>query len=182
MPDEAFCSPRSTAVEIPRSPGVSIFPSYVVMHRCTGSCPSTQDTRHCTVTHRDAIDVLIVEVTSSDYTLQDMKIYNHTACSCDCIKQASECDAQKETWNAGICSCDCIQDGSQCDSLTQRWNANNCECECAIAAQICDDPTKEWDTEICGCHCRKSLQDHCTAQNQPIDTVTCNCIADVNAL
>lgn len=180
MPDNAICAPRPAMIQLSKVFGASLFPSFVILHRCGGSC-SLQDAQHCTVTAKDAINAQILEIINQQIFFKDMKLYNHTACGCDCIKTASECDLQKQTWNTENCKCDCIEDGSQCDSATQSWDTTTCACKCDTAPQICDDPKREWDAENCGCHCKKSLQDHCTANNQPIDTVTCQCV-NVNAL
>lgn len=179
IPGDAHCAPRPATIKLPKVFGISNFPSFVILHRCSGSC-SLQDKQHCAVTQQDAINVQILKITGNVPTFEDTKFYNHTGCGCDCINSASQCDPQKQTWNAGHCKCDCIGDGSQCDSATQIWDADACDCECNMAPQHCDDHKKEWDTKICGCHCKKSLQDQCALQNQQIDMATCQCF-NVNA-
>ena len=174
------CEPRPAVVELPRVFGTLLYPSFITLDRCGGSC-SSQDTQHCAVTAQEAINIQIFEINHSQVFFKSMKVYNHTECNCDCIKTASDCDPQKQIWNGNHCECICIEDGSQCDSATQSWDARTCSCKCDTAPQICDHHYKEWDTENCGCHCKKALQDQCKANNQPIDTATCQCV-DVNAL
>ena len=182
LPGVAHCAARPTTIQIPRTFGVSIFPSYVILYRCSGAC-SLQDKQHCAVTVQDAINVQIMEITgSNNISFKGTKIYNHTGCACDCTNSASDCDPKKQTWNVGSCSCNCIEDGSQCNSATQFWDTGACQCKCSMAPQHCDDHNKEWNTEICGCHCKKILQDECKAQNQQIDTATCQCVDDTNVL
>lgn len=141
-----------------------------------------QDRQHCAVTQQDAIDVEIVEYLPNNVNFAAMRIYNHTGCKCDCIQTASDCDPQTEILDTDFCKCKCVQDGSQCDSNTQNWDGKTCRCKCSTAPKVCDDHKKEWDTENCGCHCKQSLQDQCTDQNQSIDTATCQCIDNVNAV
>ena len=179
MPFNAHCHPRPALIELPRVFGTSLFPSFVILHRCGGSC-SLEDAQHCAVTAQDAIKIQVLEIIHNNFLFKDMKLYNHTQCNCDCIQTASTCDSQTQDWNADHCKCDCIEDGSQCDAATQSWDGNTCACKCDSAPQICAH-NKAWDTENCGCHCKKILQDQCKANNLNIDPDTCQCL-DVNAL
>ena len=181
MPTDAICKPRPAMIELPRVFGISIYPSFVILHRCGGSC-SLQDAQHCAVTEQEAHNVEILEITHQQWFFKGMKLYNHTKCKCDCVQTDNECNPQKEIWNPDHCKCDCIDDGSQCDLATQSWDDKTCACKCNSAPQICAH-NKEWDPENCGCHCKKilQLQDECTAINQPIDPTNCKCV-DVSAL
>ena len=182
MPVDAHCAPRATTIKIPKIFGVSNFPSYIILHRCTGSCP-LRDGQHCTVTQQDAINIFITEIKGNVADFKAMTVYNHTGCACDCSTTASHCDPNIQRYNGDLCKCECLQDGSQCDSATQNWDDNTCQCECNMAPQHCDDHNKEWDTKICGCHCKQSLKNNCIAQSKTIDTNTCQCVdKGVNAL
>jgi len=174
MPEDVFCDLRPTAVRIPKHPGVRSFPDYVMLHRCTGSCLYTQDTQHCAVTHQDEITVNIFELLGNIRSEKTIKLYNHTACACDCITKSSDCDPVKQVFDEGSCSCKCKSDGSECNSANQRWIQATCECECSFAPLHCNH-NKEWDPKNCGCHCKKSLQVSCEAQNRKIDPDTCEC-------
>lgn len=179
MPIDATCAPRPTMIEIPRVFGTSVYPSFVILHRCGGSC-SLQDAQHCAVSAQEVHDVEILEIIHQQWYFKKMKLYDHTHCKCDCIQTANECNPEKQDWNAHHCKCECKEDGSQCNLATQSWNDKTCACKCDTAPQLCAH-NKEWDHENCGCHCKKMLQDQCTAINQPIDPTNCKCV-DVNAL
>lgn len=179
MPEDAICRPRPTMIELPRVFGISVYPSFVILDRCGGSC-SLQDAQHCAVTAQDATNVQILEITHQQWLIKIMKLYSHTHCKCDCVQTANECDPNKQIWSKDHCTCNCIENGSQCNSATQSWDSKTCSCTCDTAPQICAH-NKEWDHENCGCHCKKILQDQCTANNQPIDPTKCQCV-DVNAL
>ncbi|XP_020604729.1 vascular endothelial growth factor C-like isoform X2 [Orbicella faveolata] len=179
IPEDATCKPRPAIIELPRVFGTSLYPSFVILYRCGGSC-SLQDAQHCAVTAQDAINVEVLEIIYKQWDFKSMKLYSHTQCSCDCIQTASDCDPQIQIWNADHCKCNCIEDGSQCDGATQSWDIKTCACKCDTAPQICAH-NKEWDAENCGCHCKKILQDKCKANNQNIDINTCQCL-DVNVL
>lgn len=180
IPDNANCEPRPALIELPRVFGTTLFPSFVILHRCGGGC-SLEDAQHCAVVAQDAINVVILEIIHKQASPLGMTFYNHTQCGCDCIHTASDCDPQKQTWNPHHCECVCIGNELQCDSATQSWDDNSCTCFCSTAPQFCDHPDKEWDTEKCGCHCKKTLQKQCKENNQQFNTATCKCI-DVNAL
>lgn len=180
IPNDAHCEPRPALIELPRVFGTTLFPSFVVLHRCGGSC-SSQDAQHCAVMAQDAINVQILKIIHKQVSFLGMTFYNHTHCGCDCILTASDCDPLIQTWNKDHCKCVCIGNELQCDSATQSWDNDACTCFCNTAPQFCDHPDKEWDTENCGCHCKKTLQKQCTENNQPINTATCKCI-DLNAL
>ena len=147
---EAYCTPRPTAVRIPRHPGIFSFPHHVILQRCTGSCPYVPDASHCTVTHQDEISVLVLTNLGGSWSYKYITMYNHTACECDCIKKESDCDLGKQWWNKHTCSCECNSDGSQCNPKKQQWVEAKCECECKLAPSHCGHG-KEWDHINCGC-------------------------------
>lgn len=178
-PREAICQPRPVAVRIPKGPHVRSFPDYVILNRCTGSCPFNQEIEHCTVTERDAITVTIFELVGNQVHVVNTVLYNHTACSCDCIAKESDCDPNKQTWNQDTCGCDCIANAGSCAD-NQKFDDNKCECKCNEAERHCDHVHKVWDFKNCGCHCKAVLQEKCNAQNQHINTDTCEC-NNVNA-
>ena len=180
IPINAICEPRPALIELPRVFGTTLFPSFVILHRCGGSC-SLEDAQHCAVMAQDAINVVIIEMIHTQISFHRATFYNHTLCGCDCIQTASDCARQKKTLNPDHCKCVCIGNETQCDSATQSWDEDTCTCFCNTAPQFCDHPDKEWDTEKCGCHCKKTLQKQCKENNQQFNTATCKCI-DVNAL
>lgn len=169
---EESCAPRPTAVRVPRNPGHQVLPDYVMLHRCTGGCPYLQGIHHCTVTHQTEITVSIL---NRHWLPSNVTMYNHTGCTCDCIKSANDCDPMKEWWSSGTCSCECTSDGSQCNSSNQNWNSAKCQCECKLAVGHCENK-KEWDHVNCGCHCRKKDKDKCDAKNKIFNLKTCDCV------
>ena len=174
--NDAGCSPRPTAIQVPKDPLYTLtFPSYVILHRCTGSCVAHQNTHHCTVTHRNEMSIKVEKIIPG-YYVGSVKVYNHTKCGCDCIKKESDCDLAKHVWNKDSCSCLCKHDGSlQCDMQIYRWNTATCECDCINPPTHCEYK-KAWDQKKCGCYCKQVYQGNCQSQNMNIDPNTCNCV------
>ncbi|XP_068733065.1 uncharacterized protein [Montipora capricornis] len=172
---QAKCEPRAIPVKIPKSPGTTIFPDYVMLDRCVGGCPYTQDITHCAVTHQDKINVLVSKVTPLWTKLEPVVMYRHTGCACDCIEKPSACDYAKQWWDVSSCSCKCIaQNSHHCSSVKQTWKEHECECRCTHVPTHCP-VKKEWDFINCGCRCSASLASNCKANNKLINSVTCEC-------
>ena len=179
---EASCLPRPQAVKVPKVTGTITFPDYVILDRCEGGCPYTQQIAHCLVTHQDKIEVMVTKVNALGINFETVEMYNHTRCDCGCIKKPSDCDYTKHLWDSSTCTCRCIAHGSHCNPRKQVWNGQNCACECIHALVDCGR-TKEWDSINCGCRCHQSLVNKCKENKKLLNSNTCKCEEPViNAL
>ncbi|KAM7440446.1 hypothetical protein ABFA07_010386 [Porites harrisoni] len=171
---ETPCRPRPVAIKVPKDPAYLNSPSFITLHRCSGGCPTAQNDHHCTVSAKTQILVNVWKIGSS-YVQTKVNMYNHTHCSCDCIKSSSDCHPDKHEWNVDSCSCECKSNLTACAS-NQRRNAATCDCECAETPSSCTGYGMTWDYTNCGCSCSQSVKDYCQKNNQDIDPSDCQCI------
>ncbi|CAH3020651.1 unnamed protein product [Porites evermanni] len=176
---EAYCQPRPAAIKVPNDKIYFNHPSFVTLHRCSGGCPTAQNDYHCTVSAETQISVEVLKIQGNSKVGTIVTMYNHTHCSCDCIKSSSACDPVKRVWDVGSCSCKCRSDLSACES-NQRRNAATCDCECAETPSSCTGYHMTWNYTNCGCSCSQSAKEYCQGN---IDLSTCQCITpDIQAL
>ncbi|CAH3172202.1 unnamed protein product, partial [Porites lobata] len=110
---ETPCRPRPAAIKVPKDPEYLNRPSFITLHRCSGGCPTKQNYHHCTVRAKTQILVNVWKIGSS-LRRTNVTMYNHTHCSCDCIKSSSDCHPDKQEWIVDSCSCKCRSDLSAC--------------------------------------------------------------------
>ena len=175
MLGETPCRPRPAAIKVPKDPPYLNHPSFITLHRCSGGCPTAQNDHHCTVSAKTQISVIVFKIQGSSIYPTNVIMYNHTHCSCDCIKSSSDCDPDKHVWNVGSCSCECSSNLTACAS-NQRRNAATCDCECTQTPSSCTGYGMTWDYTNCGCSCSQSVKDYCQRNNKAIDPSTCQCI------
>ncbi|CAH3172217.1 unnamed protein product [Porites lobata] len=175
---ETPCGPRPAAIKVPKDPAYLNRPSFITLYRCSGGCPNAQNDHHCTVRAKTQILVNVWKIQGEKRVETKVNMYNHTHCSCDCIKSSSDCHPDKHEWNVGSCSCECKSNLTACAS-NQRRNAATCDCECDETPSSCTGYGMTWDYTKCGCSCSQSVEDYCHKYNQDIDPSDCKCIPRV---
>lgn len=104
---KAMCEPRLTVISLEKEfPTKDLFPFFVQVYRCGGSCyihPSDQKCSALT-TNKIKIHGLFDRVNSKAVTVT---ITNHTSCACACVKSLMDCRLELEDWKQNQCRCSC---------------------------------------------------------------------------
>ena len=171
---QVHCHPFLTVVEVNKLHVKKPIPSHIKLHRCIGFCNS--DKINCTVTKQDEIKVRVFDVQNPPKVVT-LKMFNHTACQCNCTERASDCDAKIQEYDISNCACKCKLNGSHC-SPAQTWNDRTCQCECRSQETCRLDQV--WNDSACQCQCRN--HDTCNATSSHIwndSTCKCDCVKKV---
>lgn len=145
------CKPRLATVKLSPPSNGFYYPSFINLHRCTGSCGFLHpNVWQCEVTAQEEIKYSVYEISLTNSGVIEIKVMNHTGCACDCVVKEHHCDADTMRYNKDICRCECINDESSCDTSIKKWNEAHCVCECKFPPAQCSIG-QVWSTERCEC-------------------------------
>lgn len=138
MPNE-YCRARPTLVALDH-PKYDLFPFFVMLHRCGGSCGNIQPTqRECVAVEYN--DVEVHAFSPNTGTPQKVKLRNHTRCGEGCVAKPEHCNPITHRWDGANCDCQCMYNDSDPPKGTCGqgfiWNRGTCRCECGKVPEEC---------------------------------------------
>ena len=131
-----FCKPHPTLVALGH-PEYEYFPYFVTLHRCVGSCgTSNPNNKGCVVL--SYTDIFIPSLSFKTNQQKMVITKNHTRCGCKCLTKKSDCNLKYQRWDGFSCECQCLHKNSppSCPNGT-RWNSKDCQCECTKVPTVC---------------------------------------------
>ncbi|XP_032241035.2 balbiani ring protein 3 [Nematostella vectensis] len=109
--------PATASTSLPRHP------TFVMLHRCAGSCDQTY--YDCQPVQSSSFYIPVDDVITNQVTM--VSVTNHTKCACSCkIPQPLTCGTDKQ-WNSAHCRCEC-RDPKPCDRPLEVWDPKTCSC------------------------------------------------------
>lgn len=137
--DNEYCRARPTLVALDH-PTYRFFPYFVMLHRCGGSCGTSQPTiRECVATEYNEVEIHVY-IQSLGQT-KKIKERNHTKCGHSCVAKPEDCNPKYQIWNEGNCKCECLFNNSDPPAgscpVDHKWNRGTCGCECAKPPETC---------------------------------------------
>lgn len=150
------CMIRDVAVKVPEPEDFiteAIFPSHIVVPRCSGVCVSSAGLT-CHPKKKPKIvshDVVLYNANGSQVCRQIQLEHHKGPCKCSCQQSEADC-LPHQVWYEDTCQCGC----ARTDSAAKHY--------CAL------DANRQWSDESCSCVCKMTCP-HATE----LDPDTCTC-------
>jgi len=174
MLDNAFCAVRPALVPVDPQ-NHDYFPYFVTLNRCSGSCNTVPpNIFHCVA--KTQADVVVEAFSILSGVLEQVTLKNDTACKCECVVKADQCDKEWQVYKPDRCRCECKYESENVQCAPNfKWNQEHCECLCDLEPQPCR-ADMFWSPQDCRCRCSGIDRDRCLRSGKVLDEEDCVCV------